>query len=93
MEVCYGEYRESVSRTALLIAPFSYRYSSPTVLINEHDGVRIISTERCDFLQKVPRMCLDCFILSQAVDYPPRGFRECLQTWFHIPGCNITRCF
>ncbi|KAF8314990.1 vacuolar assembling/sorting protein VPS16 [Clavulina sp. PMI_390] len=43
----------------LMVGPYGsvlrYYYTSPTVLITEHDGVRIISHDRCDFLQKVPR--------------------------------------
>lgn len=48
-----------VRLTLALRVPFdSYYYSSPTVLISEHDGVRVLSSDRCDFLQKVPSMSL-----------------------------------
>ncbi|KAF8331517.1 vacuolar assembling/sorting protein VPS16 [Cantharellus anzutake] len=43
----------------VMVGPFGtvlkYYYTSPTHLISEIDGVRIISSDRCDFLQKVPR--------------------------------------
>ncbi|KDQ19047.1 hypothetical protein BOTBODRAFT_28535 [Botryobasidium botryosum FD-172 SS1] len=43
---------------ALLVGPYGdtlrYPYSSPSFAVSEIDGVRIVSSERCDFLQKVP---------------------------------------
>ena len=42
---------------AYLIAAFArrYYYTDPIHLVNEVDGVRIISIDKCEFLQKVPR--------------------------------------
>ena len=40
-----------------LIATVAHRYyyTDPIHLVNEVDGVRIISIDKCEFLQKVPR--------------------------------------
>jgi len=43
----------------LMIGPFGdfikYSYDETIYLIPEVDGVRIISSDKCEFLQKVPR--------------------------------------
>jgi hypothetical protein len=36
----------------------SYDYSPSAVLVGEVDGLRIISSSTCDFLQKVPGMLI-----------------------------------
>ena len=39
----------------IAIAARRYYYTDPIHLVNEVDGVRIISIDKCEFLQKVPR--------------------------------------
>ncbi|TFK72107.1 vacuolar assembling/sorting protein VPS16 [Pluteus cervinus] len=50
---------------AVLVGPFGdtlqYLYSGPTFAVTEPDGVRVISTEVCDLIQKVPASTLSIF--------------------------------
>jgi len=39
-------------------APPRYYYSGTTFAVTEPDGVRIIGSDTCDFIQKVPGICL-----------------------------------
>lgn len=34
-----------------------FDYLDPVILVSEVDGARIISKEKCEFVQKVPGMC------------------------------------
>ncbi|EGN92883.1 hypothetical protein SERLA73DRAFT_79230 [Serpula lacrymans var. lacrymans S7.3] len=50
---------------ALLVGPsgdtLQYFYSGPTFTVTEVDGVRIVGTDVCDLLQKVPASCVSIF--------------------------------
>ncbi|KAF9430792.1 hypothetical protein BGZ94_003842 [Podila epigama] len=52
-------------RIVLMVGPFGdwikYSYDDAIFLIPEVDGVRIISSEKCEFLQKVPAVTEDIF--------------------------------
>jgi len=53
----------------------SYDYAPSAILVGEVDGLRIISSSSCDFLQKVPGTFVHQFITDI------RLFTGCLQPW------------
>jgi hypothetical protein len=47
-----------INRSLELELMHSYDYSPSAILVGEVDGLRIISSSTCDFLQKVPGMSI-----------------------------------
>lgn len=66
-----------------------YFYSGPTFAVTEVDGVRVLSPEVCDFIQKVPGELVPSDLLSGAVLILFSVVLIDIQTRFNLTICNI----